>query len=92
MVREGRRELTPEEVRSAIDRLSLKTGPARAVLSIATLKPSSLAPSADHVIDWGDRFDGESDLGIAWIEWYLLTWKDSHDFVHVSAAIARRVW
>ena len=60
-VREGRRELTLEMVRSAVDTLGLKSGPARAVLSIATLKPDPLADDADHRIDWIDRFDGDSD-------------------------------
>ncbi|MCX5215605.1 SAVED domain-containing protein [Kitasatospora sp. NBC_00240] len=62
MVREGRRELTLAMVESAVADLSLEAGPARAVLSIATLKPDPLAPNADHTIDWIDRFDGDSDF------------------------------
>ncbi|MEV8099142.1 SAVED domain-containing protein [Kitasatospora sp. NPDC085879] len=62
MVREGRRELTLEMVESAVADLGLKAGPARAVLSIATLKPDPLAPDADHTLDWVDRFDGDSDF------------------------------
>ncbi|MFG3053608.1 SAVED domain-containing protein [Kitasatospora sp. NPDC048239] len=62
MVREGRRELTLEMVQSAVGDLDLKAGPARAVLSIATLKPDPLAPNADHILDWVDRFDGDSDF------------------------------
>ncbi|WP_405361970.1 SAVED domain-containing protein [Kitasatospora sp. NBC_00085] len=61
MVREGRRELTLAIVESAVAELDLKAGPARAVLSIATLKPDPMAPDADHGIDWVDRFDGDSD-------------------------------
>ncbi|UGQ13555.1 SAVED domain-containing protein [Yinghuangia sp. ASG 101] len=62
MVREGHRELTQEMVQSAVDALDLKVGPARAVLSIATLKPDPLADAADHRLDWIDRFDGDSDF------------------------------
>ncbi|WP_329581347.1 SAVED domain-containing protein [Kitasatospora sp. NBC_01250] len=61
MVREGRRELTLAMVESAVAELDLKAGLARAVLSIATLKPDPMAPDADHAIDWVDRFDGDSD-------------------------------
>lgn len=60
MVRDGRRELTLEMVQSAVDTLSLKAGPARALLSIATLKPDPMAADADHALDWVDRFDGDS--------------------------------
>ncbi|MFJ9680974.1 SAVED domain-containing protein [Streptomyces sp. NPDC101194] len=61
MVREGRRELTLAMIEAAVSDLDLKAGPARAVLSIATLKPDPLASDADHAIDWVDRFDGDSD-------------------------------
>ncbi|GAA0927310.1 SAVED domain-containing protein [Streptomyces thermoalcalitolerans] len=60
MVREGRRELTLEMIEAAVADLGLKAGLARAVLSIATLKPDPLASDADHAIDWVDRFDGDS--------------------------------
>ncbi|MGW6914714.1 SAVED domain-containing protein [Kitasatospora sp. NPDC054939] len=60
MVREGRRELTLEMVQAAVADLDLKAGPARAVLSIATLKPDPLAANADYALDWADRFDGET--------------------------------
>ncbi|MFJ5673973.1 SAVED domain-containing protein [Streptomyces sp. NPDC093097] len=61
MVREGRRELTLAMIEAAVAELGLTAGPARAVLSIATLKPDPLASDADHAIDWVDRFDGDSD-------------------------------
>ncbi|MFC4329165.1 SAVED domain-containing protein [Streptomyces andamanensis] len=61
MVREGSRELTMAMIEAAVTELDLKAGPARAVLSIATLKPDPLASDADHAIDWIDRFDGDSD-------------------------------
>ncbi|MFH9658591.1 SAVED domain-containing protein [Streptomyces sp. NPDC017248] len=60
MVREGRRELTLELIEAAVADLGLRAGPARAVLSIATLKPDPMAPDASHVINWVDRFDGDS--------------------------------
>lgn len=59
-VREGRRELTLAMVEAAVAELDLKAGPARAVLSIATLTPDPMAPDADHAVDWTDRFDGDS--------------------------------
>ncbi|GAA4300089.1 SAVED domain-containing protein [Actinomadura luteofluorescens] len=61
VVREGRREFTLTMVEAAVAKLDLKAGPARAVLSIATLKPDPLASDADHAIDWVDRFEGDSD-------------------------------
>jgi hypothetical protein len=61
-VREGRRTLTLDMVKAAVVTLRLKAGPARAVLSIATLKPDPLADDADYAIDWIDRFDGTSDF------------------------------
>jgi hypothetical protein len=60
MVRDGRREFTLEMIRPAIDTLGLKAGPARAVLSIATLTPDPMAADADHALDWVDSFDGDS--------------------------------
>lgn len=60
MVRNGRRELTLEMVQSAVDAFSLKAGPARSLLSIATLKPDPMATDADYSLDWVDRFDGDS--------------------------------
>ncbi|MFJ8561910.1 MULTISPECIES: SAVED domain-containing protein [Streptomyces] len=61
MVRDGQRELTLAMVESAVTELGLEAGPARAVLSIATLKPDPMAPDADHAIDWVDRFESESE-------------------------------
>lgn len=60
MVREGQRKLTLPMVEAAVGELALKAGPARAILSIATLKPDLMASDADHAIDWVDRFDGDS--------------------------------
>ncbi|MFJ2186422.1 SAVED domain-containing protein [Kitasatospora sp. NPDC087861] len=60
MVRDGRRKLTLAMVEAAVAELDLKAGPARAVLSIATLTPDPMAPQADHAIDWVDCFEGES--------------------------------
>ncbi|EQD84155.1 SAVED domain-containing protein [Saccharopolyspora erythraea] len=60
MVREGQRELTLTMIETAVAELDLEAGPARAVLSIATLKPDPLASDADHAINWVDRFDGDS--------------------------------
>lgn len=61
-VRSGHRTFTFDMVKGAVEALGLPAGPARTVLSIATLKPDPLADKADHVIDWVDRFDGRSDF------------------------------
>jgi hypothetical protein len=61
-VRAGHRTLTLDMVKAAVDTLGLRAGPARAVLSIATLKPDPLADDADYAIDWVDRFDGPDDF------------------------------
>ncbi|MEU9014750.1 SAVED domain-containing protein [Streptomyces sp. NPDC048479] len=61
-VRCGHRTITLEMARAAVDTLNLKTGPARAVLSIATLKPDPVAGEADHTIDWVDRFESSSEF------------------------------
>ncbi|MDX3760106.1 MULTISPECIES: SAVED domain-containing protein [Streptomyces] len=61
-VRAGHRTLTLDMVKAAVDSLGLKAGPARAVLSIATLKPDPVADDADYAIDWVDRFDGPDDF------------------------------
>ncbi|MFD0022807.1 SAVED domain-containing protein [Streptomyces sp. NPDC058382] len=61
MVRNGQRQLTQAMVEDAVEELALKAGPARAVLSIATLKPDPMAPDADHAIDWVDRFESDSE-------------------------------
>lgn len=59
-VRNGHRELTPAMIHNAIDGLGLRAGPTRAVISIATLTHDPDADSADHALDWVDRFDGDS--------------------------------
>ncbi|WP_329012041.1 SAVED domain-containing protein [Streptomyces sp. NBC_00690] len=60
-VRDGHRTLTLDMVKAAVDSLDLKTGPAHAILSIATLKPDPLAAEADHTISWIDRFETDSE-------------------------------
>lgn len=59
-VRDGQQTLTLPAVQQAVETLQLRAGPARAVVSIATLKPDPMAGDADHTIDWVDRFDGQS--------------------------------
>ncbi|MFF2601311.1 SAVED domain-containing protein [Streptomyces californicus] len=60
-VRNGHRILTLDMVKAAVDSLDLKTGPAYAILSVATLKPDPLAAEADHTINWIDRFETDSE-------------------------------
>ncbi|MER6722203.1 hypothetical protein [Streptomyces halstedii] len=50
-VRNGHRTITLDMVKAAVDALVLRTGPAHAILSIATLKPDPLADEADHAIN-----------------------------------------
>ena len=57
-VRDGHRVLDLDAIRHAVDELHLQTGPARTVVSIATLKPDPVAHQAHHALDWVDRFDG----------------------------------
>lgn len=57
-VRDGHRELDLDAIRRAVDERQLHAGPARTVVSIATLKPDPLAHQAHHALDWVDRFDG----------------------------------
>jgi len=57
-VRDGHRELDLDAIQHAVDELHLHAGPARTVVSIATLKPDPLAHQAHHALDWVDRFDG----------------------------------
>ncbi|MCP3771550.1 MULTISPECIES: SAVED domain-containing protein [unclassified Streptomyces] len=61
-VRAGHRTLILDMVKAAVDTLGLRAGPARAVLSIATLKPDPVADDADYAIDWVNRFDGPDDF------------------------------
>lgn len=57
-VRFGHRELDLDAIRHAVDERQLHAGPARTVVSIATLKPDPIAHQAHHALDWVDRFDG----------------------------------
>lgn len=57
-VRGGHRELDLRAIHDAVDRLNLAAGPARTIVSIATLKPDPLRENADYAIDWVDRFAG----------------------------------
>ena len=61
-VRAGYKRLDIEAIIKTVGELQLTADePARAVLSIATLKPDPLASDADYALDWVDRFDGESE-------------------------------
>jgi len=59
-VRDGHTNLDLTAIEEAVQDLALRAGPARAVLSIATLKPDPLAAEANCALDWVERFDGES--------------------------------
>ncbi len=59
-VRDGYRHLDHAAIEQAVDDLSLRAGPVRTMLSVATLKPDPLAADADCALDWVDRFDGDS--------------------------------
>lgn len=59
-VRDGHTHLDRVTIQQAVDNLGLRAGPARTVLSIATLKPDPLAGDADCALDWVERFDGDS--------------------------------
>ena len=54
----GQRELDYDAIQDAVNRLALRRGPARTIVSIATLSPDRLADQAAYAIDWVDRFDG----------------------------------
>ena len=54
----GRRALGLDAIQQAVDARALRAGPARAVVSVATLIPDRLAGQAAYAIDWVDRFDG----------------------------------
>jgi SMODS-associated and fused to various effectors sensor domain len=54
----GWRLLDCEMIESAVKSRGLRAGPARAVVSIATLSPDPLAAQARLALDWVDRFDG----------------------------------
>ncbi|MFD6694772.1 SAVED domain-containing protein [Micromonospora aurantiaca (nom. illeg.)] len=57
--RYGHRKIDLEMIETAVRDQELRTGPARSVLSVATLKPDPLKTQAVHVLDWVDRFDGD---------------------------------
>ncbi|MGI5192147.1 SAVED domain-containing protein [Streptomyces sp. CA-288835] len=59
-VADGQRRLSLADIREAIRSLRLEAGSSRAVVSIATLKPDPMAEDADYVVDWMDRFEGDS--------------------------------
>lgn len=59
-VRDGHRHLDHAMIRHAAEDLDLNRGPARAILSIATLKPDPLKEEADHALDWTTRFHGDT--------------------------------
>jgi hypothetical protein len=54
----GRRVLDRAMIEDAVASRSLRAGPARAIVSVATLAPDPLAPQARWALDWADRFDG----------------------------------
>lgn len=57
-VRSGYRRLEVGTIQQAVEDMGLHAGPARAVLSVATLKPDPIAEDAAHALDWVDRFEG----------------------------------
>lgn len=58
-VRDGHRRLDLDLIRGATEELDLGRGPARAILSVATLKPDPVRNDADYALDWTDRFEGD---------------------------------
>src|SRR6185437_9146336 len=52
------RDLSLNDIQHAVTSRGLRSGPARTIVSIATLTPDRLATQAAHTIDWVDRFDG----------------------------------
>jgi len=54
----GQRELGLDAIQGVVSRLALRRGPARTIVSVATLVPDRLADQAAYAIDWVDRFDG----------------------------------
>lgn len=54
----GRRRLDLETIEHAVQSRGLRAGPARVVVSVATLIPDPLAGQARHALNWVDRFDG----------------------------------
>jgi hypothetical protein len=58
-VRDGRRSLDHAAIEAAIESLSLRAGPVRTIVSVATLKPDPLSDRARYSLDWVDRFEGD---------------------------------
>lgn len=58
-VREGTRRLDLDTIEAAVRQLDLQVGPGLAVVSVSTIVHDPEADSADLVIDWVDRFDGD---------------------------------
>lgn len=56
--RNGHRQINLDMIEAAVRGQGLRAGPARSVLSVATLKPDPLRTQAVHALDWVDRFDG----------------------------------
>jgi hypothetical protein len=54
----GLRVLDRAMIEDMVESRALLAGPARAVVSIATLTPDPLAAQARYALDWVDRFDG----------------------------------
>jgi len=54
----GHRELGLDAIEHAVAARALRAGPARAVVSVATLAPDRLAAQARYAMDWVERFDG----------------------------------
>jgi SMODS-associated and fused to various effectors sensor domain len=54
----GQRELGLDAIRHAVSSRVLRSGPARMIVSIATLTSDRIAAQAAYAIDWVDRFDG----------------------------------
>lgn len=54
----GHRLFERAMIEDAVKKRELRAGPARAVVSIATLKPDPLAERARYSLDWVERFDG----------------------------------
>src|SRR5258708_3896166 len=53
----GRRFLDREMIENAVESRALRAGPARAVVSVATLSPDPLAAHARHALEWVDLID-----------------------------------
>lgn len=54
----GHRSLDQAVIERAVESRALTAGPARAIISVATLKPDPVAAQACLALDWYERFDG----------------------------------